>query len=201
MTLSPTPATLPILFDAMTLGDLPAVLALEEVCFPQPWTESMYRYELTENRYCAYWVVRPNPAQMNRDPDGMTTPSLLAYGGYWIMGEEAHIVTIATHPAWRRRRLGMWLFLQMCARLRRSQVQSITLEVRKENLSAIQLYASLGFEEVGERRNYYGRGQDALIMTLADVDQETVGSRLQAALVETEQRLAQTLLIPSITSS
>jgi ribosomal protein S18 acetylase RimI-like enzyme len=41
----------------------------------------------------------------------------------------------------------------------------ITLEVRRENAAAMKLYESLGFTERGVRRNYYGRGQDAIIMS------------------------------------
>jgi len=39
------------------------------------------------------------------------------------------------------------------------------LEVRRENAEAIALYRSFGFTERGVRRNYYGRGQDAIIMS------------------------------------
>ena len=46
----------------------------------------------------------------------------------------------------------------------------MTLEVRRGNAAARRLYESLGFEEVGVRRNYYGSGEDALIMRLALAD-------------------------------
>jgi ribosomal protein S18 acetylase RimI-like enzyme len=42
---------------------------------------------------------------------------------------------------------------------------SITLEVRRENTAAIALYRSFGFTERGVRRNYYGHGKDAIIMS------------------------------------
>jgi len=42
----------------------------------------------------------------------------------------------------------------------------ISLEVRESNFAAIALYQSLGFEEMGRRKNFYRRPQeDALIMT------------------------------------
>jgi ribosomal-protein-alanine N-acetyltransferase len=40
----------------------------------------------------------------------------------------------------------------------------VTLEVRRYNHPAIALYERLGFRRVGERRNYYGGGEDALLM-------------------------------------
>ena len=42
----------------------------------------------------------------------------------------------------------------------------ISLEVRESNTAAISLYESLGFEEMGRRKNFYRRPpEDALIMT------------------------------------
>ena len=42
----------------------------------------------------------------------------------------------------------------------------LTLEVRAGNAPAIALYASLGYETVGRRRNYYEKPiEDALLMT------------------------------------
>jgi ribosomal-protein-alanine N-acetyltransferase len=43
----------------------------------------------------------------------------------------------------------------------------VTLEVRRENAPARSLYRKLGFVDTGQRRNYYGRGEDAIIMSLA----------------------------------
>ena len=41
----------------------------------------------------------------------------------------------------------------------------VTLEVRRENSAARSLYRKLGFVDAGLRRNYYGRGEDAIIMS------------------------------------
>jgi ribosomal protein S18 acetylase RimI-like enzyme len=40
------------------------------------------------------------------------------------------------------------------------------LEVRRSNLEARRLYRRFGFEERRLRRNYYGPGEDALVMEL-----------------------------------
>ena len=42
----------------------------------------------------------------------------------------------------------------------------ITLEVRRSNLAARQLYRKFEFEERRLRRHYYGPGEDAIIMEL-----------------------------------
>ena len=50
-----------------------------------------------------------------------------------------------------------------------ADVKTIFLEVRVSNFTAIRLYHNLGFEEIGNRRDYYqtefGR-EDALIMSV-----------------------------------
>ena len=45
--------------------------------------------------------------------------------------------------------------------------QTLFLEVSAENPPAINLYAGLGFEQVGRRKAYYADGSDALVMRLS----------------------------------
>jgi [ribosomal protein S18]-alanine N-acetyltransferase len=57
-----------------------------------------------------------------------------------------------------------------CIKLLPEYVESIFLEVRRSNIPAIGLYQKLGFNKVGERREYYatssGIREDALIFKL-----------------------------------
>ena len=39
--------------------------------------------------------------------------AILAYGGFWLMTDEAHIATIASHPEWRGCGLGLYLMLAL----------------------------------------------------------------------------------------
>ena len=43
---------------------------------------------------------------------------------------------------------------------------SLHLEVRADNAAALGLYRAMGFAADGRRRDYYGRGHDALLMSL-----------------------------------
>ena len=82
-------------------------------------------------------------------------------------GDEAHIVTIATHPDYRRQRLGQLLLEQMIKRAHMGGAYDITLEVRAGNLAAQEMYKKLGFVTVGLRKRYYqDNGEDAVLMTL-----------------------------------
>lgn len=144
----------------MSLQDLPFVETLEQVCFAAPWSRETYRHELTHNRLSSYWVLRPDPACAG-------APPILAYGGFWSLGPEAHIVTIATHPEYRRQGLGRMLLDAMIARARAAGAHEVTLEVRAGNAAAQAMYEKMGFVVVGVRKRYYrDNGEDALLMTL-----------------------------------
>ena len=43
---------------------------------------------------------------------------------------------------------------------------AVTLEVRRTNTAAQQLYHNMGFKQVGVRRKYYDDGEDALLFEL-----------------------------------
>jgi [ribosomal protein S18]-alanine N-acetyltransferase len=147
-------------FSTMTLVDLPYIGELEVQCFPAPWSTDTYRNELLHNQFSYYWVLRPAN-------DDRQLPPILAYGGYWLMGEEAHIVTIASHPGYRRQGLADHLLMHMIHRAQADGATSITLEVRVSNRAAHELYTKWGFVEVGLRPRYYrDNNEDARLMTL-----------------------------------
>ncbi|MEC8470569.1 MAG: ribosomal protein S18-alanine N-acetyltransferase, partial [Pseudomonadota bacterium] len=68
----------------------------------------------------------------------------------------------------RGRGLGKILFKQAIQMLS-AEVENLYLEVSEDNNIAIALYKSLGFEEIGARKNYYGKAStssNAIIMHL-----------------------------------
>ena len=173
------PIELAPVFVPMTHADLPAVEKMEQVSFPTPWSMETYERELV-TRNSSYWVVRPTV----REPG---IPRLLAYAGMWLLGDDAHITTIATHPDWRQRHIGEWLLLHMAGEARSHGVSALTLEVRIHNYPALALYDKLGFVAVGLRRGYYqDTGEDARLLTLFAIDHPAVWAKLQARIEEIE---------------
>ena len=158
----------PFVVTPMHLDDVPTVAALEQRSFPTPWSALSYQHELANNKLSHYWVIR------NTSPSCLLPP-ILAYGGYWILGDEAHISTISSHPDQRRCKLGEWLMLVLLGEARKHGALEVTLEVRVSNDAAIALYKSLGFEEVGLRKQYYSATyerptEDALLLTIFGLD-------------------------------
>lgn len=163
-----------VLFTPMTVDDAPAINELEPRCFSAPWSTESYLRELRLNPRAFYWVVRPDPAAVARESP-VELPPVLAYGGYWLLGDEVHIMTIATHPDFVRRGLGEWLLRKMIERACIAGAVSITLEVRLSNEPAQRLYGKWGFRQVGRRKRYYrDNGEDALIFTLDGLDRAEV---------------------------
>jgi len=79
---------------------------------------------------------------------------------------EAEILTLAVHPAARRRGLGQALMAAALAGAAARGAAAMFLEVAAGNGAARALYAGLCFVEVGRRRRYYADGSDALVLRL-----------------------------------
>jgi len=160
----------------MVPDDLDAVMRLERQCFREPWSRRMYLSDLTQNELATYLVVRPGEGSVE---DAM--PPILAYGGFWLMVDEAHIATLASHPDWRDCGLGLWLMLALLDRASERGALVSTLEVRAGNRSARRLYEKLGYQVAGVRYRYYRDGEDGLIMTTSPLAEPALAARLALA--------------------
>ena len=74
---------------------------------------------------------------------------------------EADILTIATHPSYRRRGYARQLVEALLHRLGERGTSRVTLDVAEDNLAARQMYAALGFAIDGRRPGYYRTGRDS----------------------------------------
>jgi ribosomal-protein-alanine N-acetyltransferase len=152
----------------MTLTDIPAVTAVEQAAYPT-WPQKAYDQELIHNRLAHYFVLRTsllNPYDRSSKPVANAPPTTLGVGGFWLIADEAHIITIAVHPHWQGLGLGEWMLLALIEKGQSLEAKIATLEVRPSNHVAISLYQKYKFQEVGRRRGYYSdNGEDALILT------------------------------------
>ena len=142
----------------MTEVDLGDVLTIERGSFPLPWSEGMFKAELSLD-FSHDFAAKLNP---NGDEE-----VLVGYMCFWVIEGEAHLLNIAVKPDYRRMGLGthlMRFFIDFC---RTEMVESLTLDVRPSNSSAIEMYRKMGFRKKGLRPRYYAdNGEDAFIMGL-----------------------------------
>jgi len=142
--------------ERMTAGDLEEVMELEKASFTSPWTRGMYLHELEKREGC-YLTARS---------DGL----LVAYGGVLLILDEAHIMTLTVREELRRLGLGARLLLELVRDAVEMGARFFTLEVRRSNRAAIELYSRFGFQIMGERKHYYlDNLENALIMWTEDI--------------------------------
>lgn len=129
---------------------LPALAALHAQAFDAPWSEAAFA-----------------------DLLGQAGVFALAAGDQGfilcrVVADEAEILTLAVRPEARRRGVGRVLVGAASATARGSGAERLFLEVAHDNASALALYRSVGFTEVGRRRAYYprsdGTAADALVL-------------------------------------
>ena len=137
----------------MTVEDVDAVHAIETACFKTPWSKKSFYDEVTQNACARYMVVRE---------DG----EAIAYAGVWFVLDEGHITNIAVRPDRRGMGYGEMVTRGMIQLAADSGMNWMTLEVRRSNVAAQNLYHKLGFIDVGYRKRYYENSEDALIMAL-----------------------------------
>jgi len=185
--------------------------------WPRP-TYTSVKHEL-RNRLARYLVavkkIEPQPAPDNKNDNnkgfwravnyvkhlfdhdrffGLATPRLtdeyiVGMAGFWIMVDEAHIITIATRYAYQRQGIGEWLLIASLDAAMELKANVITLEVRVSNKPAQELYLKYAFQHVGLRRRYYtDNGEDALIMATETLTSEPFHSHFEKLKQSHQQR-------------
>ena len=139
----------------MTMDDLDAVVAIEEATFPTPWSKDSFRQELERNVAARYLVA---------EKDG----TVIGYAGAWVILDESHITNIAIAEAERGNGYGRILTEALMQYLANLGAEYATLEVRKSNIRAQNLYKSLGFIALGVRKRYYEDNQEDAIIMVCD---------------------------------
>lgn len=138
---------------AMTLDDIPQVVALEGRAMSEGWHPGAYAHELEHNGAARYIV---------EEYDG----ALVGFAGLWLQFDQAHVVTVAVDPQKQRNGYGSLLVRELLRIAEDEGMEDATLEVRASNAAARALYAKFGFYEVGIRKQYYlDNKEDAVIMT------------------------------------
>jgi ribosomal-protein-alanine N-acetyltransferase len=142
----------------MTLEDIDQVLAIDEASFSLPWPARSFHFEVTNNPASRSWVA---------DIEGQVVGMVVA----WMIVDEIHIATIATHNDFRRQGIGEKLLIHTLKSAKEEGAVTSFLEVRESNRFARQMYNKFGYVEVGRRRHYYkDNNEDAILMSLDSIN-------------------------------
>lgn len=134
--------------------DIPAVVEIENLSYPNPWREMTFRGELY-NKPVSFPFVMVHKYQKK----------IIGHVIFWCIKDRAMINNIAVHPDFRRMGVAEAVMRQVLDKIKKTGASLVTLEVRPSNVAARSLYHKLNFEVLGIRENYYhDPPEDALIM-------------------------------------
>jgi len=125
-------------------------LPILEKSFTEVFTENRFLFDIKNNKFTKYftYIVDNKP---------------IAFINYYVMYERAELININVLEDYQNMGIASKLIEYMIDDCQNKKVDSITLEVRKDNIKAIYLYKKYGFKEIGIRKGYY-QGIDGILM-------------------------------------
>lgn len=139
-----------IKYRLMTEDDVKGVSEIEKECFSQPWSLEAFKDEL-DNQAAVTIIARTDEKVVGFINGRMCD-------GFYINN-------IAVNKDYRKSGVATKLLFALEVSLS-DNAEFSTLEVRKSNTAAINLYKKNGYEQVGERKNFYEKpAENALLMT------------------------------------
>lgn len=124
----------------MEVADLDRVMQNEVRAYAFPWTRGIF-VDCLRAGY-ENWVLEH-------------AGDVIGHGVLSVAAGEAHVLNVCVGRDFQGKGLGRVLTTHLIERARVREASLLFLEVRPSNHVALQLYTSLGFNEIGVRRNYY----------------------------------------------
>ncbi len=141
-----------IVFRPMSEMDLEHVMEIEKSVYDFPWSVGIFQDCLSVG-YCC-WILEQDD-------------NVSGYGIMSVLAGEAHILNLCIQPELQNNGLGKEMIAYLIDLAKVHDADVMFLEVRPSNSQAIKIYERSGFDEVGNRKDYYpakfGR-EDALIL-------------------------------------
>lgn len=142
------------------------VAEIEQMIQSDNWNEQQISELLQQDINQCWGVLETDLSQSSEE-------KIVAYCLISTVFEVTEVLRIGTHPDYQRRGLAAGLLQALIKTMPHKQLERILLEVRQDNIAAINLYKKMGFEVIHVRKGYYsipsreGGGEakcDALIM-------------------------------------
>jgi len=137
-----------IKIEPAALGILDELYAIEKESFgEEAFTRSQIASLLTDYNNLAF------VARVDEETAGFVIATV-EFAGRKMFG---HILTIDVLPCYRRRGIAERLLHAAETSFRERGISDCHLEVREDNIAALNLYAKLGYQKVGKLEKYYGK--------------------------------------------
>lgn len=138
----------------MRVIDLDGIMDNEKHAYAFPWTRGVFTDCLAAKHEC--WVA-------------CLEDEIIGHSVLSVAAREAHLLNVCIRRIDQSRGYGRAFVLHMIDRAAQRGAEVIFLEVRPSNHVARRLYDSLGFNEIGRRKNYYPTDcghEDAQVLAL-----------------------------------
>ncbi|MBZ4672290.1 MAG: ribosomal-protein-alanine acetyltransferase [Deferribacteraceae bacterium] len=132
-----------------TLTDLEEIVKIENENYDTPWSYESFLNELYSDKSTIYVY----------ELEGEITGYVVLY----ILIDEIDIANISVKKEYQGCKIGSRLMEFV---LNKYIGYMFYLEVREDNMKAIALYEKFGFKSYSMRKDYYGRGINAILMKL-----------------------------------
>ena len=136
-------------FEQMTIDDFNNIKDILGTEFDDYWDSQTLFEDL--NSPTSYYIV------------SKIENEIIGFAGIKMIIDQADIMNIVVKKSFRNQGIGKLLLEHLISIAETKKITSIMLEVNENNLFAIKLYKSLGFETISIRKNYY-KDKDGLIM-------------------------------------
>lgn len=141
-----------ILICECKVNDISDMVKIEKECFSEPWSEKGFQSAFKDG--ISYFVC----AEANK--------ILVGYAGMYNVLDEGYVYNLAVSEKFRGNKIGGKLVENLLNYSKNKNLRFLSLEVRKSNHAAINLYQKTGFEIIGTRKNFYNLPkEDGIIMT------------------------------------
>lgn len=136
----------------MEIKDVASVYDIDLLTLKSNWSENLYRYELLDINTRAYVY------ELDEKVIGFVVAKYI--------GHTSDLLQIAVDPFYKHKKIGAALMVHLLESLKKEGVLEMFLEVSVKNTDVIGFYRKFNFKTVNVRKNYYGRGNDAILMKL-----------------------------------
>ncbi|HBW07079.1 MAG TPA: ribosomal-protein-alanine N-acetyltransferase [Gammaproteobacteria bacterium] len=148
----PTTKRINTSFRDFTVRDIPLVLTIERLVYDSPWSQAKFTDSLNNPKTLSSLLIIDD--------------QVLGYFVATHSPDSMDLLNICIHPEHQHQGLGTQLFDYLSQQLQALSLNTIFIEVRASNKSALLFYQKLGFNLIDSRKKYYSNGEDAKILRL-----------------------------------
>ena len=129
---------------------LKQIVEIEQSSFRKPWSENDFKKDIKNSTSINFVYIHKS--------------NVIGYIFGLHIIDEYHLFNLAVKKIYRKNKIAIKLFEYLEQYLKSIEVKTVLLEVSTSNLQALNLYEKVGFIRNGQRKNYYAKGDDAILM-------------------------------------